>query len=120
MCHEVSSACAKREVCESHADSQDHLLLSGGIKKPSLLSDRRSVVIFTFHFQSQENTFQHLSLEKSNNFTFRFFFFTPRLFAGDNLSPSRAFDVGVESNITSDCRYLFSSLQPFISLQTSE
>lgn len=81
-----------------------------------------SVVIFpspAFHFQRQTNTFQHLTLEKSNNFYLFFFPPSPPLMI---CSPPRRrrrssqviiclrvsrFDAGVEANIASDCQEPF-------------
>lgn len=65
----------KLEICTSHPDSHGEsgyrqvLFPPVGKKKTtSLPSDFKKVLsFFTFNFQRQRNTFQHLSPEKSNN-----------------------------------------------------
>lgn len=112
----------KLEICTSHPDSHGEsgyrqvLFPPVGKKKTtSLPSDFKKCCHFLHSiFKGREIPFNTCHPRKATILLFVIrtaAFFSPRLFAGDNLSLSRAFDVSVERNITSDFSIAFSLLK---------
>lgn len=110
------------EICTSHPDSHGEsgyrqvLFPPVGKKKTtSLPSDFKKCCHFLHSiFKGREIPFNTCHPRKATILLFVIrtaAFFSPRLFAGDNLSLSRAFDVSVERNITSDFSIAFSLLK---------
>ena len=113
----------KSEICTSHPDSRGESgyrqVLFPAVRRKkkttSPPSDLKKCCHFLhFIFKGREIPFNTCHSRKATILLFVIrtaAFFSPRLFAGDNLSLSRAFDVSVERNITSDFFNSFFSSQ---------